>query len=107
MVHAPEVGCILRENPVLPHLRGQQPDPTPCVEKGIDSVHDMGMLEDREEPTWLYLLPGWEPQSAVGMGSEPPPQPCWRVHRRGHGNPCTGCEGERRGGQGRPWLTPP
>jgi hypothetical protein len=42
------------------------------VEKGIDSVYYMGMLEDREDLTWAYLLPGWEPQSAVGMGSEPP-----------------------------------
>src|SRR5215470_51073 len=75
--------------------------------KGIDSMYDMGMLEDREEPTWAYLFSGWEPQSAVGMGSEPPPQPCWRVHRRGHGKPCTGCEGERCVGQGRASLNPP
>src|SRR5262245_37763066 len=70
-------------------------------------MHYMGMLEDREEPTWIYLLPGWEPQSAVGMGSEPPPTPCCRVHRRGHGKPCTGCQGERRVGPGRPWPNPP
>jgi hypothetical protein len=55
-------------------LIGQQPDPTPRVEQGIDSVYYMGTLEDREEFTWSYLLPGWEPQSAVGMGSEPPPK---------------------------------
>src|SRR5215831_563876 len=77
------------------------------MELGIDSVYYMGMLEDREEPTWSYLLPGWEPQSAVGMGSEPPPTPRYRVHRRGHGKPCTGCQGERRVGQGRPWPNPP
>ena len=40
------------------------------MEKGIDSVHYMGTLEGREELTWFYLLPGWEPQRAVGMGSE-------------------------------------
>src|SRR5262245_53140877 len=34
----------------------------------------MGTLEGREDLTWLSLLPGWEPQSAVGMGSEPPPK---------------------------------
>src|SRR5215471_12281001 len=38
-------------------------------------MYYMGMLEGREAPTWSYLLPGWEPQSAVGMGSEPPPTP--------------------------------
>jgi hypothetical protein len=67
----------------------------------------MGTLEGRRELTWFYLPPGWEPQRAVGMSSEPPPKPRCRVHRRGHGKPCTGCQGERRVGWGRPWLNPP
>ena len=60
-----------------------------------------------KESTWFTSVPGGEPQSAVWDGSKPPPKPCCRVHRRGHGKPCTGCEGERRVGRGRPWANPP
>jgi hypothetical protein len=74
-------------------------EPTACITWACWKV-------ERRSPG-VYLLPGWEPQRAVGMSSEPPPTPRCRVHRRGHGKPCTGCQGERRVGQGRPWLNPP
>lgn len=103
MVNAPEVGFILRvKHPLSDHTLSDSGLPQPhCGGSGDRQCVLLGHA-GRVRGVNLVLPPlqTGSRRARYGMGSKPPPNLRCRVHRKGHGKPRTGWEGEREVVQG-------